>query len=66
MRKGKRSFCPFRKIVQKRMNRCENGTLSAEILDQFRYCEGRRCMAYRDGGCLRLDPGLPKKEAVEP
>ena len=50
-----RRFCPFRKTVKTQINIALGKRTYRE---HFLKCEGCRCMAYKDGLCLRLQGGV--------
>lgn len=47
-------FCPFKKEVARTMRRGKGGELVTGYYDKFKSCAGERCMAYKNGDCLRL------------
>ena len=54
MKKGRYKFCPFRKYVKRTATRENGGTLAVGYYDDFKRCLEERCMAYRNGGCMRM------------
>lgn len=52
-------LCPFRKTVKTQINIALGKRTYRE---HFLKCEGCRCMAYKDGLCLRLQGGGKSSE----
>lgn len=55
MAHDEKMLCPFKKGVDRELNR---KTYKVELKERFMPCAGFRCMAYRDGyppRCARLD-----------
>ncbi|WP_455619618.1 hypothetical protein [Eisenbergiella sp.] len=53
-------FCPFKKEITRTMRRGKSGELEMEYYEKFKRCTGARCMAYDEGGCLKLTPREPR------
>jgi hypothetical protein len=48
-------FCPFRRVLTRQRTRIAENRAEENFKDRFGGCCGERCMAYRDGRCLRLE-----------
>lgn len=54
-----RRFCPFKKQIVRKIKRDRRGAFP-ELRERFEVCASDRCMAYRDGCCLRLEKEVRK------
>lgn len=52
-----KKFCPFKKTVTRKF---QNGVLSYS--DKFAECAGEKCMAFKNGQCLRLQKMTGEKD----
>ena len=55
--KDTRKLCPFKKEIGQKYGREQDGKLGHTAKERLGYCAGDKCMAYRDGRCLRLEKG---------
>lgn len=55
MNKEKTRLCPFKKQIKKTFRRGKHGEPDMIVSDRLGYCAGERCMAYKDGRCLRIE-----------
>ena len=55
MNEEKTRLCPFKKQIKRTIRHGECGELDMIVSDRLGYCAGERCMAYKDGHCLRLE-----------
>ena len=51
----KTRLCPFKKQIKRTIRRGKHGEPDITMSDRLDYCAGERCMAYKDGHCLRLE-----------
>lgn len=54
MKMNEQKVCPFKRTVKTQIN---NALGKRSYNEYFRKCDGCRCMAYKDGLCLRLQGG---------
>ncbi len=51
-----KKFCPFKKQIKQATQRDGRGMIRTLLVsDRLGYCSGERCMAYKDGRCLRVE-----------
>lgn len=51
----KARICPFKKQIKRTFKCRKHGEPDIIASDRLGYCAGDRCMAYKDGHCLRLE-----------
>lgn len=51
----KARLCPFKKQIKRTFKCGKRGEPDIIASDRLGYCAGDRCMAYKDGHCLRLE-----------
>ena len=55
MKMNEQKVCPFKRTVKTQIN---NALGKRSYNEYFKKCDGCRCMAYKDGLCLRLQGGV--------
>lgn len=54
---NEKKFCPFKRQIEAGYR---NG--NRKVREKFARCSGSKCMAYKEGVCLRLEDAAKKKE----